>query len=199
MPEILPGTIILLNGASSSGKTSILKSIQNTFEEPYIDAGIDKFIWMMPKRYLDRPLWDDVLGLAVEAGESGRILFKGMHHAIAALANNGLNVAADHVLVEKNWWVECASLFHNLPAYLVQVYCPLDVLELREKQRTDRTLGQARAQFSLVHRYDACDLQIDTSLLSVEECTAAIYQMVESQKSPQAFRTLHERFSSNGF
>jgi hypothetical protein len=34
--------IILLNGASSSGKTSLLKAIQDTFEEPFLDLGIDK-------------------------------------------------------------------------------------------------------------------------------------------------------------
>ena len=39
---MLPGTIILLNGASSSGKTSILKALQDILEEPYVDAGLDK-------------------------------------------------------------------------------------------------------------------------------------------------------------
>jgi chloramphenicol 3-O-phosphotransferase len=39
-----PGMIILLNGASSSGKTSILKDLQDILEEPYVDAGLDKFL-----------------------------------------------------------------------------------------------------------------------------------------------------------
>ena len=63
-----PGTILLLNGASSSGKTSILKALQDILEEPYVDAGLDKFLWMLPARYLEPPLWDDVLGLADRAG-----------------------------------------------------------------------------------------------------------------------------------
>jgi len=50
------GKIIFLNGASSSGKTSILMALQEMLEEPYLNAGIDKFIWMLPKRYLDPPL-----------------------------------------------------------------------------------------------------------------------------------------------
>ena len=44
------GTIIVLNGASSSGKTSILRAIQRMAPEPYLDAGIDRFIWMLPER-----------------------------------------------------------------------------------------------------------------------------------------------------
>jgi len=39
-----PGTIVLLNGVSSSGKTSILKALQGILEEPYLDAGLDKFL-----------------------------------------------------------------------------------------------------------------------------------------------------------
>jgi chloramphenicol 3-O-phosphotransferase len=68
MSEAGHGTIIILNGTSSSGKTSIVKALQNVLDEPYREAGIDKFIWMLPHRYIDRPLWDEVLGLAVKAG-----------------------------------------------------------------------------------------------------------------------------------
>ncbi len=141
------GTILLLNGTSSSGKTSLVKALQTLLPEPFLDAGLDRFLWMLPKRYLDRPLWDDVLGLATEAGAAGRLLATGMHHAIAELSRRGCHVVADHVLVEPAWVEECARLFHDLPAWLVGVHCPLAVLEERERARRDRTLGQAAAQF----------------------------------------------------
>lgn len=195
MHSISPGTIIILNGASSSGKTSILKCIQDTFSEPFLDAGIDKFIWMLPKRFLDRPLWDDVLGLAIKSGENGRKLFNGMHHAIAALSLQGNNVVADHVLVEKAWWVECASLFHSLPAYLVKVYCPLEILVERERQRSNRTPGQAKAQYDRVHLYQACDLEIDSSQSSPQEGAEMIHTFIKSGIAPQAFGLLHDQFS----
>jgi len=166
----MTGTIIFLNGASSSGKTSILKALQNMLDEPYLDMGIDRFIWMLPKRYLDRPLWDDVLGKAVHAGPAGRVLFSGMHHAIAAAAKTGNNILADHVLVEKDWVDECARLFADMPAYLIGIQCPLEVLEQRERERKDRTLGQARTQFDVIHKYTIYDLEIDTSRLTIEEC-----------------------------
>ena len=71
-----PG-IIILNGTSSSGKTSLLEVLQTRLAEPYLNAGIDKFIWMLPERYLERLLWDDVLGLATRAGATGHTLFPG--------------------------------------------------------------------------------------------------------------------------
>ncbi len=184
------GVIILLNGTSSSGKTSLVRALQDALDAPLLDAGIDRFLWMLPKRYLNPPLWDDVLGRATEAGATGQRLMSGMHHAIAALARAGNHVVADHVLVDARWVEECARLFCDLPAYFVAVRCPLDVLEQRERQRQDRTLGQARAQFDLVHAHGIYDLEVDTSLASPEQCAQQIVDLVSSGRPPQAFRRL---------
>lgn len=190
-----PGIGILLNGTSSSGKTSIVRALQNLLEAPYLDAGLDKFIWMLPERYLDRPLWDEVLGLAVQAGPAGHTLVAGMHRSIAALCASGNNVVADHVLVEPAWLAECAALFSSLPVYFIGVRCPLDVLEQREKSRRNRTLGQAKAQFPLVHAHAIYDLEVDTSLFSPEECAAQIKARVESANPPTALAALQRQLA----
>ena len=186
----MSGKIIIINGASSSGKTSIVKAVQKIMDEPYLDAGLDRFLWMLPGRYLERPLWDDVLGLADRAGESGRWLVSGMHHAIATLSQRGINVVADHVLVEQAWVQECAALFSGLPAWLIGVRCPLDVLEEREKQRRDRTLGQARLQHERVHVPGIYDLEVDTSLFSAEECAERIRQCLTGGPPPVALQRI---------
>jgi len=187
------GRIIILNGTSSSGKTSIVKALQGILVEPFLDAGIDKFIWMLPKRFLDRPLWDDVLGQAIRAGPIGHQLMSGMHHAIAALSRAGNNVIADHVLVEPVWLQECTRLFGDLPALFVSVQCPLTVLEQREQARTDRTLGQARAQYPLVHAHGVYDVTVDTSVSTPEECARQIKRRLEDGPAPQAFRYLKQQ------
>ncbi|HOZ38876.1 MAG TPA: hypothetical protein PLH64_09040 [Anaerolineaceae bacterium] len=189
------GKVIILNGASSSGKTSILNKLQSLFEEPYLNVGIDKFIWMLPERYLDRPLWDDVLGLATEAGDMGSKLFSSMHKVIQLLSLEGINVIADHVMVEPKWVEECARLLAPLPAYVVGIQCPLEVLIQREADRKDRTLGQAEAQYPLVHKDLIYDLVVDTSLLSIEECAEKIKDFISGEKPPSAFRQLVERQS----
>ncbi len=185
------GTIIILNGTSSSGKTSIVSALQEVLEPPYLDAGLDKFLWMLPKRYLDRPLWDEVLGLATEAGPRGHALVAGMHRAIDALSRAGINVIADHVLVEPGWLRDCAGLYAGLPAFLIGVQCPLAVLEQREQDRKDRTWGQARAQFGLVHAHGIYDLEVDTSISSPEECARQIAARLENGLPPTAFSQLN--------
>jgi chloramphenicol 3-O phosphotransferase len=181
-------TIIFINGTSSSGKTSLIKTLQEKLQAPYLDMGVDRFIWMLPSRYLDRPLWDDVLGKALQSGPVGLTLFSGMHHAIAAAAQCGNNILADHVFVEKTWVDECAGLFTEMNAYLIGLHCPLEVLEQREKDRKDRTLGQARLQFDVIHKFTKYDLELDTSKLTVNECAEKVVERLKTP--PIAFKQL---------
>ncbi len=198
-----PGTIVILNGASSSGKSSILTHLQRMLtgmpdgapwhNGPWLNAGIDKFIFMLPGSYLNRPLWDEVLGKADHAGLHGHRLMAGMHHALAALARQGNHLLVDHVLVEPSWVEECARLFAELTAYLIGIHCPLEVLEARERERKDRTLGQARLQFDRVHRHGVYDLEIDSSTADAEACAARIAGYLVAGTPPRAFRHLRQR------
>ncbi len=187
----MPGTIIVINGTSSSGKTSLVRALQARLMEPYLDLGIDRFIFALPRRYLDRPLWDDVLGLADRAGARGETLVSGMHHAIAAAARAGLNIIADHVLVEASWVEEAARLFCELPAYLVGIQCPLEILEERERSRKDRTLGQARTQFAVIHKSAIYDVEVDTSKFGPDACAEQVSARLAAP--PNAFKALMGR------
>jgi chloramphenicol 3-O phosphotransferase len=191
------GKIVLINGASSSGKTSIVHALQDILEEPYLKAGIDKFIFMMPKRYLERPLWDDVLGLADRAGDTGHTLVGGMHRAIRALSLAGCNVIADHVLVEPAWVKDCVDCFADLRAYIIGVQCPLDVLEMRERSRKTRTLGQAKAQYEVIHKYCRYDLEVDTSALTPGECAERI--RARMAEPPEAISQMRNNPQERGF
>ncbi len=182
------GTIIFINGTSSSGKTSIVRALQDLLPDPFLEAGLDKFIYCLPARYLERPLWDDVLGFADHSGTTGHDLVRGMHRAIRALSLAGCNVIADHVLVEPVWAADCTNLFSEMPAYLFGVNCPLEVLQQRERSRKNRTLGQARVQFPLIHKYVKYDLEVDTSLLTPQDCALRIQSRLA--EPPRAFRLM---------
>lgn len=99
---------------------------------------------------------------------------RGMHRAIAALAKTGNNVVADHVLLDRHWLSDCLDAFEKLDVVFVGVMCPIEVLEAREKERRDRTLGQARGQAGIIHQNCIYDLEVDTSKLSTEACAQQI-------------------------
>ena len=186
------GEIIILNGTSSAGKTSILIELQKIMNPPYLNAGFDKFIWMLPHRCLKRPLWYEVMGHANKAGQIGHQLASGMHHAIVALAKAGNNVIADHVLVEQQWLDECVNLFSDLHAFFIGVKCPLEVVQQRERDRKNRTIGIAKAQYDLVHRHNIYDFEVDTSIATPEECAWKIKKRVEEGSPPNAFKRIKQ-------
>lgn len=185
-----PGTVIILNGTSSSGKTTLLRELQNLLPKPYLEAGIDKFLWMLPKRYLEPPLWDDVFGKADQLGEVGHQLVYSMHHAIRALALSGSNVLADHVMIHDGCRQGVAHHLQDLRAYIVGVRCPLEILEERERARRDRTLGQAKLQYDLVHANLVYDIEVDTSLNQPGECALAIIHYIQTN-SPKAIKQIY--------
>ena len=45
-----PGHIILLNGTSSAGKSTLAKALQTLLSEPYLHVGIDTLVFALPKR-----------------------------------------------------------------------------------------------------------------------------------------------------
>lgn len=187
----MAGTIAVLNGVAGAGKTSIARAIQGAAREPYLNAGIDRFLGLLPSQYLEPPLWLDVMGLHDRPGTTGAGLVSSMHHAIAAIARSGMSVVADHVIVESRWLTDCAALFRDLPAYMVGVHCPIEVLRARERERLDRqaTWGEVDIQFAIVHAHAAYDLEVDTTQMSPDAAARAILGHIEAYP-PRAFPML---------
>lgn len=184
--------LILLNGTSSAGKSSTIQCLQEKLSQPYLDMGLDKFLYMLPDQYMKQPLWKDVWD-HTSAGELGNRLMSGMHHSMFSMINRGNLVVADHVLIEKNWVSELADLFHNQHAYFIGIHCPLEILEQREIDRKDRTLGSAKAQYPIVHQWTHYDLTIDSSLSSPEQSADKIIEFIASGKSPVGFVKTREQ------
>jgi chloramphenicol 3-O phosphotransferase len=184
------GTIIILNGTSSAGKTSLVHELQSIMPEPFLEAGIDIFLCMLPRRYFHQPLWDEILGRANQSGKMGHELVAGMYQTALTLSNMGMNVLMDHVLVEPEWIRECAALFHDSPAYLIGVRCPIEVVEQREECRRERTPGQARKQIDVIHANLVYDFELDTSLHSVESGAQAIKDFLDTGIPPRALKKL---------
>lgn len=187
------GRLIMLNGTSSAGKTSILTELQKKLPQLYLLAGLDKFLNFLPESYFKLPQWNEVMGLSNQSGPIGDQLITGMHHSIKALLDTGHNVLSDQVFINSNWVAEAASLFSGYNAYIIGIRCPLVVIEQREKDRKNRTLGSSALQFDVVHRWTEYDFSLDSSLNSPEQNAEMILEFLKMGRAPQAFRALSKK------
>lgn len=117
----------------------------------------------------------------IETTALGNRFIAGMHATAAALANSGLNVIVDHVILEPGWVAEMRDLWATFDVLFVGVRCPLDVVLERERGRENRTIGQAEAQFDVVHAWTSYDIEVDTSVLTPAEAASRILAALEQR------------------
>lgn len=190
--------IVVLNGTSSSGKTTLGKALQEVLPSPYLLIGIDTVVFALPRRYVDerwsqefcRYEYDDGRIVSITPLPRYHRMVRGLHAAVAGLAVSGLDVIVDHVLVEPGWVEDMERAFAGLDVLRVGVRCPLAVAEEREAARRDRTLGWARAHMDVVHKYLSYDLTVDTAKATPPTSAAQIATALRNHAGQTGARTV---------
>lgn len=183
MKGVPRGQIILLNGTSSSGKTSIAEQLLQVLETPYFHMGVDAINSMRAKertRELDPTELQDVLARTRA----------GFHRAVVGMAQAGNNIVADLVLSERWRMLDCLTVMEGYDVVFVGVQCSVDELERRERARGDRQVGQAASQLAQVHTPGIYDVVCDTSVNSPSDCALQIRDSLAIRTMPSAFDQL---------
>src|ERR1700733_4575853 len=168
--------VIVLNGGSSSGKSSLARCLQSLLPDPWLTLGVDTLIEAMRVA-----LWQSNTGLSVASdgqittGAAFRALEAAWIRGVAAMAHAGAGVIVDEVFLsggvaQERWKVA----LHGLRVLWVGVKCDPHVAAEREAARADRDPGMAMSQAHLVHRGVAYDVEVDTTHASPEECARII-------------------------
>lgn len=167
--------VILLNGTSSAGKTSIARQLQELLDLQYLYFSIDSVLGAMPPSDLDR----------MERGE--RITRKGYRYETLVIAHYNCLPAlidADCRLIVDNAWADDAqkinvlSMLASYRVFLVGVRCDLEIATQREKQRGDRLVGLAAKHFDTVHRHMRYDFSVDTGHTDAAGAVALVHQAI---------------------
>lgn len=189
------GKIVLLNGAPRSGKSSIARAIQEISHEAWINLGVDTCNDMIAERY--RP------GIGLRPGGERPDLepfvaasYSALFGAITAHAQAGLNVVADlgmHDRYSKPLGIlsMCAQNLSSLPAFLIGIRCPIEVIMHRReievvgreglyaRQDADGSIPPPILRWQeAVHDPGLYDLDIDTSAQTSQECAKLILDHV---------------------
>ena len=151
-----PGRIILLNGASSSGKTVLARALQDRIENPFWHLSIDHFrdSGVLPMARIARRdfRWSDLRGQ----------FFAGFHATLAACAEAGNDLIVEHILDDEGWCETLIELLKPFNVYFIGVHCSLEELTRREVARGDRLLGSAARDFHSVHIGRCYDIEVQS-------------------------------------
>jgi chloramphenicol 3-O phosphotransferase len=203
-----PGQIVILNGPPRSGKSSIADVIQETFDGPWMNLGVDVFSRRVtPSRY--RP------GIGLRpGGERPEIetlipaLYAALYDSIAAHSRHGLNVVVDvghHDAYSRPLHVlpDAARRLLGLPVLFVGVRCSIDVIMQRREsaeadgeghyavRRPPRPIPEPVLRWQReVHIPGIYDLEVDTATMTPTECAELIRRRLAAEPPPSAFRRL---------
>ncbi len=171
------GRIILLNGVSSSGKTTLGWEIQNRAQSHYYLISQDQFCEMWPYPFHSK-------NPEKEFNHTMSMMYK----TIKMFAMSGENVVVDHVLLNnerlksengEGTLDDFKNQLSDFEILYVNVTCPIEELRKREAQRGDREIGSAEKQLKYIDPQDGYDITIDTFMYSMEECADMVLNLVE--------------------
>lgn len=172
--------VIILNGGSSSGKTTTAKCLQNSLSTSWLRFSIDDLVDAMPDAMLNADsgitIQDDG---AVRPGSEFRTLESAWMYGIAEMVRRGAKVIIDDVFLggidSRNRW---EAALEGLCVLWVGVFCTPAVASARESYRGDRTAGMAALQATAVHVGMDYDITVDTTEMSPEDCARIVAQSI---------------------
>jgi chloramphenicol 3-O phosphotransferase len=175
--------IILLNGPSSVGKSTLARALQAALAEPFWHYSIDHLLSanLLPKARIDS---GEFPWATLRAS-----FFEGFHRSIPALAEGGNNMIVEHIVETREWMNRLLLLLGKLDVFFLGLHCPLPELERRERERGDRRIGEARADYSTTHTFGDYDFEVNTSD-SVDSNASAVIAAWQARTRPNAFERM---------
>lgn len=172
--------VIVLNGSSSSGKTTIARCLKTILPVPWISLSIDNLLSALPPSLMDSDG-------GITFGEHGEIAIgKGFREiasawmaGVGAMARAGGRIIYDDVFLSGGESQErLRKHLVDLTVLWVGVRCDAGVVAGREIARGDRIVGGAASQSIKVHEGVTYDVEVDTTSTESLECARAIAELV---------------------
>jgi chloramphenicol 3-O phosphotransferase len=180
------GKIILINGASSSGKSTLARALQARLEEPFWHYSIDhlRVAGVLP---MERIRAGDFEWTSMRP-----IFFEGFHHSLAAFAGAGNNLIVEHIVETEAWLNRLLDLLAPFDVFFIGLHCPLPELLRREARRRDKRRDEAAADYEVVHKYCLYDLELTTTR-PVEQLVELALSAWMKRTAPSALQQMADR------
>ena len=169
-------TCVVLNGTSSSGKTTIARAFQEAaLPRVFLNFSIDSILYALPPSAVTRiTAGADIADLRLPE------LVRAFYACTKQLLDLGHDLIIDHAVTAQYHadLLQEATGAHDV--VLVGLDCPIEILRDRERLRADRRLGMAERQAKSIHTLLTYDVFIDTSTVAPEEAARRILGTLES-------------------
>lgn len=168
--------VIVLNGGSSAGKSTIARALQGLLPGLWLTFGTDVLAEALPGRG-DDPRSGLVLepGGTVTVTPAFRAVQDIWYQGLAAMASRGAFLILDEVFLAGGAGQQrLRALLGDLDVLWVGVHCDPAVAARREATRPDRIPGMALAQAVAVHAGARYDVAVDTTGCAATDCARQI-------------------------
>lgn len=202
----MTGTIVLLNGAPRSGKSSIARAMQARLDGVWVNFGVDAAMAMQPAAIApgiglrpggERPDLEPVV----------RQLYGALFDSIAAYARAGVNVVSDvgiHDAYSRPLGVLDGAVrrLNGLPVLFVGVKASIETIMARRNADPqggyyaagDDVPAPVQLWQAAPHAHGVYDLEIDTGgAVTAEQAAETIGAMIQSWPKVTAFERLRTR------
>lgn len=198
----MSGRIVILNGAPRAGKSSIARAIMADVPGRWVSLGVDATNAVLPEAILpgiglrpggERP---DLEPVVVR-------LYAELYDEIAERSRADDDVVVD--VGHHDWYswplgilAASAQRLSGLPVLFVGVRCPIEVIMARRNADPqggfyvagDGVPEPVRRWQEAVHQPGIYDLEVDSSVMTAEQCAAAIAAALALPPRPSAFEKI---------
>jgi chloramphenicol 3-O phosphotransferase len=175
--DVAPPDIILLNGASSSGKSTFARALQMALPQPYFNYSSDLLV--------DGGILPDVNRVTPDTPMSWNVIrpkfFEAFHRSIPAFLIAGNRLIVEHIVEYEQWLQDLIELLAEFSVFYVGITCPVPEIESREQHRGNRYLGEGRSHIEDgIHTWSGYDLTIDTHAQTTADNVASLIAALQS-------------------
>ena len=168
--------LVLLNGPSSAGKSSVAEQLRRKMALCGADAviiSIDDYM----KIAEDEEIWeDDVFEIMPD-----------MCRDITPALRQGKWVIVDHVITSARIYEALLAAAAGFGVTAVLVTCSQEILKKHEKERGNRFIGSAEASYQYLYPKEGYDLRIDSGESSPEASADRILDYLRGLTSTSSF------------
>ncbi|OEO28978.1 chloramphenicol phosphotransferase [Devosia insulae DS-56] len=198
----MSGRTVILNGTPRAGKSSIARAVMAQLPGRWVNLGVDRMNANLPKEQLpgiglrpggERP---DLEPIVVR-------LYAELYDEIAERARAGEDLVVDvghHDSYSQPLGILAAAArrLSGLPVLFVGVRCPIETIMARRNADPqggfyvagDGVPEPVRRWQEAVHQPGIYDLELDSSVMTPDQCAAAIAAAMAEPRRPSAFERL---------